>query len=225
MPMSLNLNPAYVASHWEAVEDRRGQGRAARPTAATGAWCARCSSPTPTTRRWRLSVGCMHGPHDARVLPAAARQLRLPRVPEARSRRPRLATSRRSTAPGTTGWSARPTRSPRRSSEIYDEVGGFGQSAGVRLRLRRQPEAWQHSIELLAKEVLPKVQKLKPGPARLAAENPPPHQRTELRGLRRTGPTPRSARARPRMMPPLPGPGRSRPRLRGPRTIPCRRHR
>ena len=55
-PMSLNLNPAYVRSHWESVEERRGAERAHRRGARTGGWCARCSSPTPTRRpcgcRW-----------------------------------------------------------------------------------------------------------------------------------------------------------------------------
>ena len=50
IPMSLNLNPAYVGSHWESVEIGAAKtGR--KPTGTTGGWCARCSSPTPTRRR------------------------------------------------------------------------------------------------------------------------------------------------------------------------------
>ena len=30
IPLSLNLNPAYVASHWESVEERRGESRTDR---------------------------------------------------------------------------------------------------------------------------------------------------------------------------------------------------
>jgi alkanesulfonate monooxygenase SsuD/methylene tetrahydromethanopterin reductase-like flavin-dependent oxidoreductase (luciferase family) len=50
LPMSLNLSPAYVGSHWEASRSAPPRP-AARPIAASGAWCARCSSPTPTRRR------------------------------------------------------------------------------------------------------------------------------------------------------------------------------
>jgi hypothetical protein len=32
------------------------------------------------------------------------------------------------------------------------------------------PKAWHHSLELLSKEVMPKVQHLKPSKAKLAAE-------------------------------------------------------
>jgi len=50
-PMSLNLNPAYVGSHWESVE--QGAARSGRTPEArgTGASCARSSSPTPTRKR------------------------------------------------------------------------------------------------------------------------------------------------------------------------------
>ena len=52
-PMSLNLNPGYVGSHWEAVEEGAAQDRAHAQAAPTGGWCARSSSPTPTRRPWR----------------------------------------------------------------------------------------------------------------------------------------------------------------------------
>src|SRR5262249_38502298 len=50
IPMSLNLNPAYVGSHWESVEAARRKPGAS-PIAPTGGWCARSSSPIPTRRR------------------------------------------------------------------------------------------------------------------------------------------------------------------------------
>src|SRR5215813_3629320 len=46
--------------------------------------------------------------------------------------------------------------------KIYDEVFGFDYADN--------PQAWRHSLELLSKEVLPKVAKLKPSPAKMAAE-------------------------------------------------------
>ena len=54
--------------------------------------------------------------------------------------------------------------------KIYDEVGGFGQLLVFGFDYADNPQAWRHSLELLAKEVLPKVQHLKPSPAKLAAE-------------------------------------------------------
>ena len=84
IPMSLNLNPAYVGSHWEAVEEgaakvgrrpHRGEWRLVREilVAETG------------EEAMRFSAGDMMGRNDGGVLPAAPRQLRLHRLPEARS--------------------------------------------------------------------------------------------------------------------------------------------
>ena len=53
---------------------------------------------------------------------------------------------------------------------IYREVGGFGQLLVFGFDYVDNPKAWRHSLELLAKEVLPKVQHLKPTRAKLAAE-------------------------------------------------------
>ena len=50
IPMSLNLNPAYVASHWDSVE--AGAAKTGRkPNRQDGAWSAKCSSPISTKRR------------------------------------------------------------------------------------------------------------------------------------------------------------------------------
>ena len=54
--------------------------------------------------------------------------------------------------------------------KIYDEVGGFGQLLVFGFDYADNPQAWRHSLELLSREVLPKVQKLKPAPVKLAAE-------------------------------------------------------
>ena len=51
IPMSLNLNPAYVGSHWESVEIGAAKTGRTPERGRTGAWCARCSSPIPTRRR------------------------------------------------------------------------------------------------------------------------------------------------------------------------------
>ena len=54
--------------------------------------------------------------------------------------------------------------------KIYDEVGGFGQLLVFGFDYADNPKAWRHSLELLSKEVMPKVQHLKPAKAKLAAE-------------------------------------------------------
>jgi alkanesulfonate monooxygenase SsuD/methylene tetrahydromethanopterin reductase-like flavin-dependent oxidoreductase (luciferase family) len=54
--------------------------------------------------------------------------------------------------------------------KIYDEVGGFGQLLVFGFDYADNPKAWRHSLELLSKEVMPKVQHLKPKVRRLAAE-------------------------------------------------------
>ena len=50
LPMSLNLNPGYVASHWESVEEGARRTAGAGPVAPIGAWSAKSSSPTATPR-------------------------------------------------------------------------------------------------------------------------------------------------------------------------------
>ena len=51
-----------------------------------------------------------------------------------------------------------------------DEVGGFGQLLVFGFDYVENPQAWRRSLELLSKEVMPKVQHLKPGMTKLAAE-------------------------------------------------------
>ena len=45
---------------------------------------------------------------------------------------------------------------------IHDEVGGFGHLLVFGFDYVENPEAWRRSLELLAKEVLPKVRHLSP---------------------------------------------------------------
>ncbi|MGI9412014.1 MAG: hypothetical protein ACR2OV_18185 [Hyphomicrobiaceae bacterium] len=54
-------------------------------------------------------------------------------------------------------------------AKIYDDVGGFGQLLGLGFDCLDDREAWRHSLELLAKDVLPRVQHLRSG-AEVAAE-------------------------------------------------------
>src|SRR4029078_2922419 len=59
-PMSLNLNPTYVGSHWEAVE--QGAARANRtPKRSGGRMVREVFVADPDAEAMRLSVGCMMG--------------------------------------------------------------------------------------------------------------------------------------------------------------------
>lgn len=57
IPMSLNLNPAYVAVTGSPSRPAP-PSRAASPTARNGAWCARCSWPTRTQRPSACPSAC-----------------------------------------------------------------------------------------------------------------------------------------------------------------------
>ena len=48
---------------------------------------------------------------------------------------------------------------------MYEEVGGFGHLPLFCFDYSDNPGAWHHSMELLAKEVMPKVAHLLPQPA------------------------------------------------------------
>lgn len=50
IPMSLDLNTEYVATHWDAVEEGALRSRRTR-IAAIGGWCGRCWWPRPMSRR------------------------------------------------------------------------------------------------------------------------------------------------------------------------------
>jgi alkanesulfonate monooxygenase SsuD/methylene tetrahydromethanopterin reductase-like flavin-dependent oxidoreductase (luciferase family) len=49
-----------------------------------------------------------------------------------------------------------------RLHEIYEEVGGFGTLLLFCFDYRDQPKAWHHSMELLAREVMPRFKSLVP---------------------------------------------------------------
>jgi alkanesulfonate monooxygenase SsuD/methylene tetrahydromethanopterin reductase-like flavin-dependent oxidoreductase (luciferase family) len=47
-------------------------------------------------------------------------------------------------------------------AKIYDDVGGFGQLLVFGFDYAENPQAWRRSLELLSKEVLPKIKHLDP---------------------------------------------------------------
>ena len=91
LPLSLNLNPAYVASHWEAVEI--GAARTGRtPNRADWRLVREVFVADTDEEAWRLSVGGMMGRMMREYFLPLLRQLRVPRVPSSTIRTWRIPT-------------------------------------------------------------------------------------------------------------------------------------
>ncbi len=163
LPMSLNLNPTYVASHWASVEEGgRRTGRS--PSRADWRLVREIFVADSDEEAWRLSVGAQMGrmmreyflplltnvgviqflKHDENVADSDV-------TPEYCARHNWLIGS--------------PTTVVEKIERMYDEVGGFGSLLLFCFDYSENPQAWHHSMELLAKEVIPKVAHLSPGRA------------------------------------------------------------
>ena len=167
IPMSLNLNPAYVGSHWEAVEEgARRTGR--RPNRGEWRMVREIFVAETDAEAWRLSVGGMMGrmmqEYFLPLLSAFGFKEYLkhdPSVPD---------------SDVTPEYCARhnwligsPSTVAEKLERVYDEVGGFGTLLVFGFDYSENPEAWRTSMGLIEKEVLPKVAHLKPKPSTAAA--------------------------------------------------------
>jgi len=171
LPLSLNFNPGYVASHWDSVEAG-----------------ARVSGRTPWRGDWRLvrEVFVAETDAEARRLSVGGMMGRMMReyflpllsnfgFKEYLKHSPEVADS-----DVTVEYCAEHNwviGSPRTVTEklekIYEEVGGFGQILVFGFDYADNPEAWRTSLGLLQSEVLPKLKHLlppKPAAHRSAAE-------------------------------------------------------
>ena len=161
LPMSLNLNQSYVASHWASVEEGgRRSGRT--PSRADWRLVREIFVADSDEEAWRLSVGAQMGrmmreyflpllknvgviqylKHDENVADSDV-------TPEYCARQNWLIGS--------------PSTVAEKIERMYEEVGGFGQLLLFCFDYSDNPEAWHHSMELLAREVMPKVAHLLPG--------------------------------------------------------------
>jgi alkanesulfonate monooxygenase SsuD/methylene tetrahydromethanopterin reductase-like flavin-dependent oxidoreductase (luciferase family) len=167
IPMSLNLNPAYVSSHWDAVE--AGARRGGR-TANRADWrlVREIFVAETDAKALQLSVGSMMGrmmreyflpllaafdftaylKHDPSVANVDV-------TPEYCAQHNWLVGS--------------PSTVVERLEQVYHEVGGFGTILLFCFDYRDNPEAWHTSMRLLAKEVMPKVAHLMPEPGTAVA--------------------------------------------------------
>jgi alkanesulfonate monooxygenase SsuD/methylene tetrahydromethanopterin reductase-like flavin-dependent oxidoreductase (luciferase family) len=160
LPLSLNLNPAYVASHWEAVEI--GAARTGR---------------TPKRADWRLvrEVFVADTDEEAMRLSAGGMMGRMMReyflqllgnfgFLEYLKHDPNVADS-----DVTPEYCAKhnwligsPTTVAEKLERIYREAGGFGGLLVFGFDYADNPQAWHNSLRLLIEEVGPRVAHLTP---------------------------------------------------------------
>jgi len=166
LPMSLNLNPGYVASHWASVEEgARRSGRT--PSRADWRLVREIFVADTDEEAWRLSVGAQMGrmmreyflplltnvgviqflKHDEAVADSDV-------TPEYCAQHNWLIGS--------------PSTVVEKIERMYDEVGGFGGLLLFCFDYSDNPEAWHNSMRLLAGEVMPRVAHLSPARASAA---------------------------------------------------------
>ena len=163
IPMSLNLNPGYVASHWDSVcEGARRSGRTPR----RGDWrlVREIFVADSDEEAWELSVGGMMG----RMM----REYFLPLLSgfgflEYLKHDPGVPDS-----DVTVEYCARhnwlvgsPDSVVRKLEDVYAQVGGFGTLLVFGFDYSEKPDAWRRSLESIAAEVAPRVGRLVPDPS------------------------------------------------------------
>ena len=168
MPMSLNLNPAYVGSHWDAVEEgARKSGR----TPDRGEWrmVREIFVAETDEKAWDLAVNGMMGRMMGEYfLPLLGNFGFLeylkhdPSVPD---------------SDVTVEYCAKhnwligsPSTVAEKIEKVYEEVGGFGQLLVFGFDYAEKPEVWRNSLEMIKKEVAPKIAHLDPSNKSVAAE-------------------------------------------------------
>lgn len=167
IPMSLNLNPAYVGSHWDAVE--QGAAKVGK-TPDRGQWrmVREVFVAETDEEAWKLSVDGMMGRMMSEYfLPLLANFGFLeflkhdPDVPDS-DVTPEYCAKH--------NWLiGSPSTVAEKLEAVYDDVGGFGQLLVFGFDYQDKPEAWHESLALLQNEVAPKVKHLTPTPAAAVA--------------------------------------------------------
>jgi alkanesulfonate monooxygenase SsuD/methylene tetrahydromethanopterin reductase-like flavin-dependent oxidoreductase (luciferase family) len=160
IPMSLNLNPAYVGSHWESVE--AGAAKSGRkPNRAEWRMVREVFVADTDAEATRLSVGL----HMGRMMG----EYFLPLLKEFYFLQNLKHDQSVPDSDVTPEYCARhnwiigsPSTVAEKLARIHDDVGGFGHLLVFGFDYVEHPQAWRHSLELLAKEVLPRVKHLSP---------------------------------------------------------------
>jgi len=153
LPMSLNLNPGYVKSHWEAVEEgARRSGKT--PRRADWRLVREVFVAETDEEAWKLSVEGMMGRQMREYFLPLLGSFGFfeylkhdPAVPDADVTPEYCATH---------NWLiGSPKTVAEKLRKVYDDVGGFGVLLVFCFDYVENPEAWQTSMRLLAEEVLP----------------------------------------------------------------------
>jgi alkanesulfonate monooxygenase SsuD/methylene tetrahydromethanopterin reductase-like flavin-dependent oxidoreductase (luciferase family) len=158
IPMSLNLNPAYVSSHWDSVEIGAAKtGR--KPSRADWRLVREVFVADTDEEAWRLSAGDMMGRMMGEYfLPLLGHfgfkdyLKHAPDVPDSDVTVDYCA--RRNWVVGS------PATVADKIETIYREVGGFGTLLVFGFDYKHKPEAWHHSLTLLKQEVMPRLKHL-----------------------------------------------------------------
>jgi alkanesulfonate monooxygenase SsuD/methylene tetrahydromethanopterin reductase-like flavin-dependent oxidoreductase (luciferase family) len=160
IPMSLNLNPAYVKSHWESVE--AGAAKSGRkPSRKEWRLVREIFVAETDEEAWELSVGGMMGRMMSEYfLPLLSNfgfkeyLKHEPDVPD---------------DDVTVEYCARhnwlvgsPTTVAKKLERVYQDVGGFGQLLVFGFDYVENPTAWHNSLRLIQQEVKPRVAHLVP---------------------------------------------------------------
>jgi alkanesulfonate monooxygenase SsuD/methylene tetrahydromethanopterin reductase-like flavin-dependent oxidoreductase (luciferase family) len=158
IPMSLNLNPAYVGSHWESVEI--GAARTGRkPKRSDWRLVREVFIADTDEEAWRLSTGDMMGRMMGEYF--------LPLLGHFGFKDYLKATPDVPDSDVTVDYSARnhwivgsPATVTEKIEKIYHEVGGFGTLLVFGFDYKHKPEAWHNSLRLLKQEVMPRLKHL-----------------------------------------------------------------
>jgi alkanesulfonate monooxygenase SsuD/methylene tetrahydromethanopterin reductase-like flavin-dependent oxidoreductase (luciferase family) len=155
IPMSLNLNPGYVASHWESVEI--GAARVGRtPDRSEWRMVREVFVADTDEEAWRWSVGAHMGRmYREYFLPLLNNfgffefLKHAPDVPDSDISAEYCATH---------NWIVgSPDTVAASIEQMYERVGGFGCLLVLGFDYADDPSRWRHSLELLQREVLPRV--------------------------------------------------------------------
>jgi alkanesulfonate monooxygenase SsuD/methylene tetrahydromethanopterin reductase-like flavin-dependent oxidoreductase (luciferase family) len=160
LPMSLNLNPAYVKSHWDSVEEG-GRRSGKSPRRADWRLVREVFVADTDEEAWKLSVeGMMGRQMEEYFLPL----LGAFGFTEYLKHNPEVADQ--DVTPAYCAQHNWLIGSPKtvadRLRQVYEEVGGFGVLLVYCFDYADAPDAWHNSMRLLAEEVLPLCKDLVP---------------------------------------------------------------
>ncbi len=160
IPMSLNLNPGYVKSHWDSVEvGAKKSGRT--PSRREWRLVREIFVAETDEEAWKLSVGGMMGRMMAEYfLPLLSNfgfkeyLKHRPDVPDDEVTVEYCAEH---------NWLVgSPETVAKKIQKVYDDVGGFGQLLVFGFDYADNPKAWHDSLRLIQERVKPLVKHLVP---------------------------------------------------------------